>query len=369
MNEYTYLDNAATSFPKPRYVIKSVIKCLREYCGNPGRSAHRLSLLAAEEVYDTREKIADFIGFSHPERIIFTANATHALNIAIKGKLNHKCHVITSDIEHNSVLRPIYKQMQLLGIELSYYDSDLPLYDAIIPLIRDDTEFLITTLSSNVTGKTIDPAIISDIAKKHNLYTIIDVSQYLGHLPLDIKRTPFNIVCSPGHKGLFGIQGSGFIALSDDDAFSTLMEGGSGNETFNPYMPSSLPERYEAGTLNTPAIVSLGAGISYLSALGEEYIKEKLDMLTGRLNDILHEVGAIVYGCNNGIASFDMPNFVSAEVAERLDNQNIAVRSGLHCAPLIHQKLSTEIHGTVRASLSILNNINDIDKLYYALKR
>lgn len=368
MSKYTYLDNAATTFPKPRYVIKEVVKCLKEYCGNPGRSAHKISLLAAEKVYDTRERVAEYIGLSNPERIIFTSNATHALNTAIKGKLNHKCHVITSDLEHNSVLRPIYRQMQLHGIELSYYDSDIPLYDAIIPLIRDNTEFLITTLASNVTGRIIDTNIIYEIANKYKLYTIVDASQYLGHLPLDISKTPFDIVCAPGHKSLFGIQGSGFMALNSEETFPTLLEGGSGNETNNPYMPSTLPERYEAGTVNTPAIVSLGAGISYLSALGNNFIAQKIKNLTARLHEILYDVGATVYGCENGIASFEIQNKTAHAVVEQLDNDNIAVRGGLHCSPLIHKKLGTEAHGTIRVSLSILNSIDDLDRLYFALK-
>ncbi len=368
MSKYTYLDNAATTFPKPRYVIKEVVKCLKEYCGNPGRSAHKLSLLAAEIVYDTRERVAEYIGLSTPERIIFTSNATHALNTAIKGKLNHKCHVITSDLEHNSVLRPIYRQMQLHGIELSYYDSDIPLYDSIIPLIRDNTEFLITTLASNVTGRIIDTNIIYEIANKYKLYTIVDASQYLGHMSLDINKTPFDIVCAPGHKSLFGMQGSGFMALLNEETFPTLLEGGSGSETYNPYMPSTLPERYEAGTVNTPAIASLGAGISYLSALGNSFIREKLNKLTIRLHEILYDVGATVYGCENGIATFDMSNELSREVVERLDEKNICVRGGLHCAPIIHRKLGTEEHGAVRVSLSILNSIEDLDRLYFALK-
>lgn len=369
MNKYTYLDNAATTFPKPRYVIKEVLKCLKEYCGNPGRSTHKISLMAAEKVYDTRELVADYIGLSSPERIIFTSNATHALNTAIKGKLDHKCHVITSDLEHNSVLRPIYRQMQLYGIELSYYDSDIPLYDAIIPLIRNDTEFLITTLASNVTGRIIDINVIFEIAKKYNLYTIVDASQYLGHLTLNMSNTPFDIVCAPGHKSLFGIQGSGFMALGREESFPTLLEGGSGNETYNPQMPSTLPERFEAGTVNTPAIVSLGAGISYLSALGNDFINEKLKKLTTRLHEILYDVGATVYGCENGIATFDMPKMLSREIVSRLDEANIAVRGGLHCAPIIHRKIGTEKHGAVRASLSILNSIEDLDRLFFALNK
>lgn len=363
-----YLDNAATSFPKPISVIKSVNECIRVYCANPGRSTHKMALECAERVYSAREQISNFLEFAHPERVIFTQNATHALNIAIKGKIRKKCHIITSDMEHNSVLRPLYSVCRQYGAELSLFDSSLPPEIAIPPLVRSDTEFLITSLASNVTGRTLSPTSLYDVAKKYGLYTIIDASQYLGHKRLSLSICQFDALCAPGHKGLFGIQGSGFVVFKDEEAIEPLMHGGSGNGSYEEMMPEYYPEHFEAGTLNTPAIVSLDAGISYLMDYGMSNAERRITELTAKLYEALNGLGIILYGCENGIASFSHPSMSTSEIARRLDESGIAVRSGLHCAPLIHQKLGCEKGGTVRVSLSIFNTQNDIDALYRALR-
>lgn len=369
MRKTVYLDNAATSFPKPSKVIRAVNHLIRHECANPGRSTHGMSLRCAEIVYDTREAIANYLNFDHPEQVVFTHNATHALNMAIKGKIRSKCHIITSDIEHNSVLRPLYKQANEFGAEISVFDSDKPLTESLLPLIRDDTRFIVTTLASNVTGKTIDPIELSKIASERGIYTVIDASQYLGHLPLDLSYTPFDIVCAPGHKALFGLQGGGFSVFRAQEELYTILEGGSGIDTFNRDMPNALPERYEAGTLNMPAIVSLGAGISYINEIGTEVVKERLDALTEHLAEVLIAAGAHIYGCENGIAAFDLPGYDTVRVARHLDECKIATRSGSHCAPLVHKKLGTQEKGVIRASLSIMNTVADVDALYKALRR
>ncbi len=363
-----YFDNAATTFPKPRYVYRELQKCVTQYCGNPGRSAHRLAIKSAEKVYETRERISALTHFSTPENIVFTQNATHALNLAIKSQIREKCHVIVSDLEHNSVLRPLYKLSRDIGIEISVYDSDLPLESAITPLIRPDTKAIITTIASNVTGKVISPFEIYMLAKQNNLYSIIDASQYIGHLPLNLEDTPFDVICAPGHKGLFGIQGSGFAIFKSTNDINTIIEGGSGSNSLDEDMPTQLPERLEAGTLNTPSIVSLNAGISFIEAYGEEEIQNKINVLTARLSQVLHESDVIVHGCENGIASFNIPGISAAKIARLLADKNIATRSGLHCAPLVHSKIDCCDHGTVRASLSIFNSFKEIDELYLALK-
>lgn len=363
-----YLDNAATTFPKPRCVIRSVEECLLRYCANPGRSTHQMALECAERVYETREIICDFLSFNHPERVVFTQNATHALNVAILGKVRGKCHIITSDMEHNSVLRPLYSAAIKYGAEISFFDSDLPLEDAIIPLIRSDTSLLVTSIASNVTGKTLDIKKLSMIAKKHGLYTIVDASQYLGHKAIDLSATPFDVLCAPGHKGLFGIQGGGIAVFRNEDDIAPLIMGGSGSNSRSESMPNEYPERLEAGTLNTPAIVALGSGVSYLMSCGMPAIEERLSALTERLYDILNNVNVTLYGCENGIAAFGHATISSAKIAERLDECNIAVRSGLHCAPLIHQKLGCEEAGTVRISLSVFNTQAELDALYKVLR-
>ena len=364
-----YLDNAATTFPKPRCVMESVRECVREYAANPGRSVHTLALRASERIYEAREELASYLGVGSPEKIIFTSNATHALNLAILGALNHKCHVITSDLEHNSVLRPLNEVNAKYGVEYSSFDSDGDIEIGIGDLIRPDTEFLITTLESNVTGKIIPPEKIARAARKYRLKTIVDASQYLGHRRSDFGKLGFDIICAPGHKGLFGLQGSGICVLNGDLLPYPLMYGGSGSNSLDPEMPDYIPDRYEAGTLNTPGVVSMLAGVKYLTRLGEEYINHRLGMLTDRLFDILTSCGVRIYGCENGIASFGFDGVGSSRISAYLNDDGIATRSGLHCAPSVHKKLGTIESGLVRVSLSILNTKEDLDALYKSLRR
>ena len=364
-----YFDNAATTFPKPQSVIDSVTRCLREYCGNPGRSAHYLALKTAERVYEARETVAKHLGIDSPESVCFTSGATLSLNVAIKCSIKDKCHCIISDCEHNSVIRPLYKLKSNLGIEFDTFNSDKDIYKEIDNLVRTDTRFLISTLSSNVTGKTIPIEALYDISKKHGLTLITDASQALGHIKIDLNRTPANILCGPGHKGLFGIQGVGIMVITDKDARDTLLEGGSGSDTLNPEMPLVLPERYEAGTIPTPGIVSLISGIEFIESIGLDEISNKLNQMTQKAKDILTSFDNIkVYGAENGIISFNASNIPSYTFATRLDNMGFCVRGGLHCAPPIHEKLGTISSGAVRISLSFLNSIGQIDKLYTALR-
>ncbi len=364
-----YLDNAATSFPKPKCVINEVRKCITEYCGNPGRSSHSLAIAAATKIYQTRELLSDFLGVDRCENIVFTPNATYAINLAIKGMITHKCHCILSDIEHNSVLRPMQRCVDELGCELSYYNSDLCPEEAIVPLIRDDTEFIVTTIASNVSGKVIDVRSLSHVAKKHNLRLIIDASQYLGHIALDLKDSYYTVICSAGHKALFGIQGSGFAIFSSGAPINTLAEGGSGIDSFSHYMPILSPERYEPGTQATPAIASLFAGISYVRSIGAQRIAEHLNTLTEKTVEILKSRKNIkVYGAGNGIVSFNATGYSSSILSELLNEYGIATRSGFHCAPSIHRKLGTEYMGAVRISFSYLNKVSELDKLNRALR-
>ena len=351
-----YLDNAATSFPKPKSVIREVTECLTKSCGNPGRSSHKLALAAADKIFETRVIISDFLGWKKCENVIFLPNATYALNAVIKGLVTHKCHCIISDLEHNSTIRPLTKVLNDHGGEYSIFDTNLPLKDAIEPLIRKDTEIIISTLCSNVTGKIVDFNQLSKIAQSHNLKLIIDASQYVGHKELDLSDLYFSALCAAGHKGLFGIQGSAFTIINDPELFDTLIEGGSGVDTFSPTMPTLLPERYEAGTLSTPAIASLAAGINFLNKVGIYEIESKLARLTDILKNELMNIPTVTsYGAECGIISFNVGNYTSSYVADILDGKGIATRSGFHCAPIIHKKLGTADRGAVRVSLSYFN--------------
>ena len=365
-----YFDNAATSFPKPRCVIQEVKRCITQYCGNPGRSSHRMALAAADKIYETREIVSNFVGNKSCENVVFTPNATYALNLVIKGLIYKKCHCIISDYEHNSVIRPLFKSLKRYGGEYSVFNSDLPLNEAIEPLIRNDTDIIISTLCSNVTGKFIKVDELSAIAKQNGLKLILDASQYLGHSKLDLTNVYYTALCSAGHKGLFGIQGSAFAIINDYKLFDTLTEGGSGIDSFSKTMPQLLPERYESGTLSTPAIASLGSGIKYLSNIGIDKVERKLQSLTDILNDGLSDVQNLtLYGANNGIASFNIRDLPSSYVSNILDKCNIATRSGFHCSPLIHKKLGTMERGAVRVSLSYFNTENEIYDLIRILRK
>ena len=364
-----YLDNAATSFPKPPSVIREVNRCLGGYCGNPGRSSHALALAAADKIFETREKVSDFVGSEKCENVIFTPNVTYALNLLIKGLIQGKCHCITSDLEHNSVLRPLYKALDKHGGTLSVFDSDKPLIESIVPLIREDTKLIICTLCSNVNGKILNFSELSRIAEEYKLHLVIDASQYLGHRQINLKDMYYTAICSAGHKALFGIQGSAFAIIKNTEVFETLTEGGSGVDSFSQTMPMLLPERYEAGTVSTPAIASLGAGIDFIQSVGLSNVEKKLENLTKVLEYELSAIPEIkTYGANNGIAAFNVADYPSSHVAEYLDKFGIATRSGFHCAPLMHKKLGTEKLGAVRVSLSYFNSEKDIYTFIKVLK-
>ena len=206
-----YLDNAATTFPKPDCVIRDLNFCLKKYCGNPGRSSHTLSLKASEAIYSTREKIADLLHVENPENIVFTYNATYALNIAIKCFVKEKCHIITSDFEHNSVIRPLEGLKRRLGVEYSLIDSDGDILCSLRENARYDTRGIICSIASNLTGNKIDLKTLSDFANERSYFLIIDASQAIGHQDIDLSNTPCDALCAPGHKAMFGIQGAGFV--------------------------------------------------------------------------------------------------------------------------------------------------------------
>ena len=363
-----YLDNAATSYPKPKCVIDKINFCLKNSCGNPGRSGHRLSLRASEEIYDAREKIANFLHFSYPERVVFTYNATYALNIAIKAFVCRKCHIITSDFEHNSVIRPLEAMKKRYDIEYSCFDTD-NLLESLYKNLREDTKGIICSVASNVTGKIIPLSILSKFARENSLFLIIDASQAVGHIDIDLTKNQCDALCAPGHKSLFGVQGSGFVIFSDKTRRDTIIEGGSGAESESPAMPILLPEGYEGGTLGTPAIASLGAGIDYISRIGIKNISAHLHHLTDELYERLVDIEGIkIYGAENGIVSFNYKNISSSEIARDLDEYGICVRGGLHCAPSAHKKIGSINQGTVRASFSLFNRVRDVDALYRAMK-
>ena len=364
-----YLDNAATTFPKPRCVLEEMDFCLEKYCGNPGRSSHTLSLKSSEAIFEAREKIAKMLGVDTPEQIVFTYNATYALNLAIKTIITEKCHILTSDFEHNSVIRPLEALKKRIGIEYSIFSTDGDLVASLNNVLRNDTRAIVCSIASNVTGDILPLKSLSDFARDNSLFLIIDASQAVGHTRIDLKETPCDALCAPGHKGLFGIQGSGFAYFKEKKRRESFIEGGSGNDSASISMPILLPEGYEGGTLSTPAIVSLRAGVDYVESISVEEISTKLSLMTNVTYDRLSSIKNIkIYKRGCGLISFNIGTIPSSIVASQLDKKGIYVRGGLHCAPSIHKKLGTIQQGAVRVSFSYLNDINDIDSLYLAVK-
>ncbi len=364
-----YLDNAATTFPKPTSAIRELNFCLKKYCGNAGRSSHRLSQKSAEAIYETRERVARLLSVNTPEQIVFTYNATYALNIAIKSFISEKCHILTSDIEHNSVIRPLESLRRSVGIEYSLFNVDGDIRESLRKNMRADTKGIVCTMASNLTGHSLSLKELSDFARENSLFLIIDGSAAVGHIDIDLTKTPCDAFCAPGHKALFGIQGSGFIWFRSKERRESVIEGGSGYNSLDSEMPILLPEGYEAGTLSTPAIVSLGAGVEFVNKTGIDRIQAKLCDLTDLARGGLLEIpDVITYREGVGIISFNIGNLPSSLVADELDKRGICVRGGLHCAPSVHRKLGTLDRGAVRASFSYFNKPSDIKKLCSAVR-
>lgn len=364
-----YLDNAATSFPKPVSVIRAVEDCINNYCANSGRSSHKLAIKTASEIYSAREAIASLINLEAPENICFSQNATYAINMALKGVLKEDSHVIISDIEHNSVVRPLNKLKNSIGVKYSVFSTDGDIKANIEALISDKTVAIISTLTSNVTGKEIPLKILSETANKYNLILIVDASQMIGHKAIDISTVSRGVLCAPGHKALMGIQGCGFAAFKGITHLRTLAEGGSGFQSKSAYMPSELPERMEAGTLPSPAIVSLKAGIDYINSYTIEAVEEKIKHLTEVFFERLIDIKSIeLLAFENGILSFRAKNEPLSRLTAFLDDNEIYVREGLHCAPSAHRKLGTLKTGLIRVSISIFNEKKDADILWSTLR-
>lgn len=364
-----YLDNAATSFPKPSCVLKNTYRFIKNECGNSGRSSHELAMTTSRYIYESREAVARLLGLSDVEKVVFTQNATYALNLAIKTTVSENSHVLISDVEHNAVLRPLFAVSKKKNISYSIFSTVGDIESNIENLITENTKCIISSLVSNVTGKEIKLEMLSQISKKHGLILILDASQALGHINVDLYKNYCDVLCSAGHKALFGIQGVGFAVFLDNRIRETIVEGGSGSDSFNLNMPSSLPERFEAGTLSAPAVVSLLHGIKFVEKTGLDEIRYKLSKIENRYVEIIGNLSdCTLSGHGNGIISFNVKNLSSEAVAYELNDRGICVRGGFHCSPLAHTALGTEKTGAVRISLSYMNSIKETDKFYKAIK-
>lgn len=367
-----YFDNAATSFPKPSAVTKEVVRCLDTYCGNPGRSSHRLALLAAQKIYDCRCKIAELVKTPSPESVIFTYNATYALNFAIYSLAEENTHILISDMEHNSVYRPVYKLKEEGKCDFDVFKTDGNITENLTSLLRKNTKLLVCTHISNVSGRVLPIKEISKFCRKNGICFILDASQSAGHIDINIDEIECDVLCAPGHKGLFGIQGCGFAIFKNQAKIKELVVGGSGINSLSPLMPQNLPERLEAGTLSTPAIASLCAGIDYIQDVGINQIEEREAVLRYLLLERLTAIDSLHLldldkKCSN-VISFSCEKIPPEKLGAHLDDSGICVRSGFHCSPLAHKALGTFEKGTVRISLGYFNTINEIDTFYKKIK-
>ena len=368
-----YLDNAATTFPKPPQVLREVQRCLSTYCGNPGRGSHRLSNAAGEKIFEVREQVSDFFCCPNPENVVFTLNDTYALNLALKGFLRPNDHVIISNFEHNSVYRPIRAMADCGLIQFNVFDASAP--DAvgqIEKLIRPNTRAVVVNHTSNVCSLTLPVEEIGALCRTRGILFIVDGAQSAGHEDINMEKMGIDVLCAPAHKGLMGIQGCGFLVLRDGLSLpETVVEGGSGVNSLAAKMPDQLPERLEAGTLPTPAIVALGEGIKFVRSMGTDEIKRRTTHLFILTLDRLSSIkGVKVYAPKHQGSTllFTVNGVPSDQVSEHLDRNGICTRSGFHCCPLGHEALDTPKDGAVRVSFGIFNRDSDTDALYRAVR-
>lgn len=371
-----YMDNAATTLQKPECVAKAVVNAMNSF-GNAGRGLNDASMGASRVVYDTREKLCRLFHGENPKQFAFTSNATESLNTAIQGLIGLGDHVITTMLEHNSVLRPLYER-EAAGVELTILKCDTYgniSYEEIEAAIRENTKAIVCTHGSNLTGNLTDIGRIGAIAKKHGILLIADASQTAGLIPIDVQEMQIDVLCFTGHKGLYGPQGTGGIYVRPGVEIKPLKRGGSGIETYNKNHPAQMPTALEAGTLNSHGIAGLNAALTYIEETGVEYIyRLALERMWQFYEGVRDIQGVKVYGDFSvkeraPIVSLNIGNFDSAEVSdELLTEYGIATRAGGHCAPLMHEALGNVEQGAVRFSFSHFNTQEEVEKAISAIR-
>ncbi len=375
-----YLDNAATSFPKPRRVIDEQARCMRSYCGNPGRASHPLAVAASEKIYECRCELAALFGGVDPASVVFTQNTTAALNTVIKGFLREGDHVLISDLEHNAVFRPVYKLAREGKILFDVFPTDAGIGEIdpericreIERRIKPRTRMLICTHASNICSAVLPIDAIGALCRARGILFVVDAAQSAGHIDIDLKRTPIDALCAPGHKGLLGPQGTGFFILRPDLRADTLIEGGNGLHSLDGEMSEDVPERYEAGTLATPAIAGLCEGVREVRRRGVERIFAHERELNAFLQDELLRLPRVhVYApeyCGS-VLLFSLDGIAADLVGNALSQYGICVRSGYHCTALGHATLGTPVGGAVRVSTGMFNAKQDMVHLLDAVRQ
>lgn len=373
-----YLDNAATSFPKPEQVYVEMDKCMRNYGANPGRSGHKIAIEAGRAIYKTRELLCRLFNIENPMQIVFTANATESLNLGIKGLLKEGDHVVTTSMEHNSVARPL-TTLETKGISTTFVGCDekgrLRL-KAIETAIKKDTALIVMTHASNVVGTLMPIGEVGAIAKKKGIPFMVDAAQTAGVFDIDVQEMDIDLLAFPGHKGLMGPQGTGGLYISQELDVIQMKEGGTGSSSENLLQPAIAPDRYESGTPNTAGIVGLGEGVRFILDRGIANIRKHEEELTDMLLQGFKEIpGVKIYGLAQpklqaAVVSINIGQGDSGEMSYVLDKlYGIATRAGLHCAPLAHKTIGTFEQGTIRFSIGYFNTHQDIEAAIQAVRQ
>lgn len=378
-----YFDNSATSNPKPEQVYEAVNYAMKELNSNPGRGGHRLAVKSSIEIYKVREKLAKLVNQKNPLQVAFTNNSSTSLNMAIWGTLKAGDIVITTAQEHNSTLRPLFTLKDKIGIEIIVVEDENP-EDKIIEILRKSEnreenskageikkiKMVALNHMSNVTGKTIDIEKIGKVTRELGTLLVVDGSQSAGMIDVDMEKMNIDILCLTGHKSLFGIQGVGAIVLREGIYLEPILVGGSGSRSRELKQPEEMPEHLEAGTVNTPGIISLGAGIDFINQTGLKNIHNHEQELKKRFIEGIKKIDSeniitlyTSYGENDGpVVSLNIEGVVSSDLSSLLDEEfGIITRAGLHCAPLVHKKNSTEERGMTRFSFGYFNTLEEID--------
>ncbi|MBE6910676.1 MAG: aminotransferase class V-fold PLP-dependent enzyme [Ruminococcaceae bacterium] len=371
-----YLDNAATTLKKPPQVAEAVLRALQTL-GNSSRGTHEGALDAAHTVYGARVKIAKFFGCARADHVIFTSNITESLNIALCGLLRPGDHAISTDLEHNSVLRPLYRLETERGIAVDFVPADRQgcvNYADFERLMRPNTRLIVCTHASNLTGNMVDIRRISDIARAHGALLVVDAAQTAGTRPVDMEALGADVLCFTGHKGLMGPQGTGGLCIREGVEITPFKVGGTGVQTYSKTQPEQYPTRLEAGTLNGHGIAGLSAAIDYLNEVGLDAVQAREAALTRRFYEGARTIdGVTVYGdfCGDraAIVALNIRGCDSGSVSDALSQDyGIATRPGAHCAPLLHEALGTKAQGAVRFSFSWFTTEDEIDAALYALR-
>jgi cysteine desulfurase family protein len=372
-----YLDNAATSFPKPEQVYCAVDQTMRAIGVAPGRGGYRRSLEASRLVFEARESVARLFSIADSSRVIFTHSATEALNLAVLGLLQPGDHVVSTSMEHNSVVRPLHLATKR-GVEITWVDADADGYvpvESILAAVKPHTRLVVMTHCSNVTGSVQPIAEVGAGLQGSGIIFLVDASQSAGVVPIDVNAMHIDLLAAPGHKGLLGPQGTGFLYCADEVNLAPLIVGGTGIYSSDLDQPIAMPERFESGTLNTAGIAGLKAGVEFITTTGIDAIAAREQQLISMLIEGLQSIpGIMVYNSGSrprtGVVSFNLSGHDPSSVGYILGAEyDISVRVGLHCAPFAHRTIGTYPGGTVRVSPGYFSKDSDIDGLLQAVRK